>query len=61
LHKSLCPRALTLPFQPVRFWLRILGDIRIRKSTPRIGDSGESFLNTNITANSKPKSERLEK
>jgi hypothetical protein len=25
-----------------RFWLRIRGDIRTRKSTPRIGDSGES-------------------
>jgi hypothetical protein len=31
LHKSLWPRSLTLPFKPFRFWLRILGDIRIRK------------------------------
>ncbi len=26
---------LTLPFGPFRFWLRIRGDIRIRKTTPR--------------------------
>jgi hypothetical protein len=40
LHKSLWPRSLTLHFEPFRFWLRILGDIRIRKTTPRIGESG---------------------
>jgi hypothetical protein len=44
LHKSLWPRSLTLHFEPFRFWLRIRGDIRIRKTTPRIGDSGESRL-----------------
>jgi hypothetical protein len=27
-------RSLTLPFVPFRFWLRILGDIRNRKTTP---------------------------
>jgi hypothetical protein len=27
--------SLTLPFGPFRFWLRIRGDIRIRKPTPR--------------------------
>ncbi len=43
LHKSLWPRSLTLPFKPFRFWLRILGYIRIRKSTLRIG-VGESFF-----------------
>jgi hypothetical protein len=49
LHKSLLPRSLTLPFEPFRFWLRIRGDIRTRKSTPRIGDSGESiFLLENL-------------
>jgi hypothetical protein len=31
--------ALTLPFEPFRFWLRIRGDIRNRKTTPRLGDS----------------------
>ncbi len=36
LHKSLWPRSLTLPFKPFRFWLWILGDIHIRKSTPRL-------------------------
>ncbi len=46
LHKSLWPRSLTLPFKPFRFWLQILRDIRIRKSTPRIGESGsrQGFL-----------------
>jgi hypothetical protein len=39
LHKSLWPRSLTLPFKPFRFWLRILGDIHIRKLTPRIVES----------------------
>ncbi len=32
-------RSLTLPFEPVRFWLRIRGDIRNRKTTPRLGES----------------------
>jgi hypothetical protein len=32
-------RSLTLPFEPFRFWLRIRGDIRKRKTTPRLGDS----------------------
>jgi hypothetical protein len=39
LHKSHWPRSLKLPFKPVGFWLRILGDIHIRKSTPRIDES----------------------
>ena len=33
-------RSLTLPFEPFRFWLRIRGDIRNRKTTPRLGKSG---------------------
>jgi hypothetical protein len=32
-------RSLTLPFEPFRFWLRIRGDIRNRKTAPRLGDS----------------------
>jgi hypothetical protein len=40
LHKSLWPRSLALLFEPFRFWLQIRGDIRIRKTTPRIGESG---------------------
>ena len=32
-------RSLTLPFEPFRFWLRIRGDIRNRKTTPRLGES----------------------
>ncbi len=44
LHKSLWPRSLTLPFKQFWFWLRILGDIRIRKSTPHIGESGSDKI-----------------
>ena len=40
LHKSLWPRSLTLHFELFWFWLRIRGDIRIRKTTPRIDESG---------------------
>ncbi len=32
----------TVPFGPFRFWLRIRGDIRIRKTTPRYHRYGES-------------------
>ena len=32
-------RSLTLPFEPFRFWLRIRGDIRNGKTTPRLGES----------------------
>ncbi len=38
LHKSLLPRSLRLPFKPFRFWPWILGDIHIRKLTPRIAE-----------------------
>ncbi len=34
--------SLTLPFEPFRFWLRIRGDIHIRKTTPRYHRYGES-------------------
>ncbi len=33
-------RSLTQPFEPFRFWLRIRGDIRNRKTTPRLAESG---------------------
>ncbi len=39
LQKLVPHRSLTLPFEPFRFWLRIRGDIRNRKTTPRLGDS----------------------
>ena len=39
LQKLVPHRSLTLPFEPFRFWLRIRGDIRNRKTTPRVGDS----------------------
>jgi hypothetical protein len=31
-------RSLSLPFEPFRFWLQIRGDIRNRKTTPRLGE-----------------------
>jgi hypothetical protein len=37
-------RSLTVPFEPFRFWLRIRGDIRNRKTTPRLGESGSRWL-----------------
>jgi hypothetical protein len=40
LHKSVRHRSLTLHFEPFRFRLRILGDICIRKTTPRLNDTG---------------------
>jgi hypothetical protein len=40
LHKLDPHRSLTLPLEPFRFWLRIRGDIRNRKTTPRLIESG---------------------
>jgi hypothetical protein len=42
LHKkkSVRHRSLTLHFEPFRFWLRIRRDIRNRKTTPRLAESG---------------------
>ncbi len=37
-------RSLTLPFEPFRFWFRIRGDIRNRKTTPRLAKSGSQRL-----------------
>ncbi len=37
-------RSLTLPFELVRYWLRILGDIRNWKTTPWLGKSGSRRL-----------------
>ena len=39
LHKSVRHRSLTLHFEPFRFWLRIRGDIRNRKTTSRLSGS----------------------
>jgi hypothetical protein len=38
-EKSVRHRFLTLHFEPFRFGLRIRGDIRNRKTTPRLGES----------------------
>jgi hypothetical protein len=35
LQKLVPHESLTLPFEPFRFLLRIRGDIRIQKTTPR--------------------------
>ena len=37
-------RSLRLPFEPFRLRLRIRGDIRNRKKTPRLGKSGSRRL-----------------
>ncbi len=37
-------RSLTLPFELFRYWLRIRGDIRNRKTTFRLGKSGSRRL-----------------
>jgi hypothetical protein len=48
LHKSVRHRSHKLHFEPFRFWLRILGDIRIRKSTPRLNDTGSRRLSVSM-------------
>jgi hypothetical protein len=40
LHKPVRHKSITLRFKPFRFWLRIRGDIRNRKTTPRVVESG---------------------
>jgi hypothetical protein len=42
LQKLVPHESLTLPFGPFRFWLRIRGDIHIRKTTRRYHRYGES-------------------
>jgi len=49
LHKSVWHRSLTLHFEPFRFWLQILGDIHIRKMTPRLNDTGSRWLSVSKT------------
>jgi hypothetical protein len=43
-HNSGQHRSRTLAFELFRFWLGIHGDIRNRKSTPRIGEAGSQRL-----------------
>jgi len=38
-----------LHFEPFRFWLRIRGDIRNRKTTPRLGKPGSRRLSDSPT------------
>ncbi len=40
LQKSVRHRFFSLNFEPFRFGLRIRGDIRNRKTTPRLAESG---------------------
>jgi hypothetical protein len=42
LQKLVPYESLTLPFRPFRFWLRICGNIHVRKTTPRYHSYGES-------------------
>ncbi len=44
LQKLVPHESLTLPFGPFRFWLQIRGVIRIRKTTPRLNDTGSRRL-----------------
>jgi hypothetical protein len=46
LHKSIPRESFTPHFEPFRFWLRIREDIRNRKTTPRLAESGsrQDFL-----------------
>ncbi len=44
LHKSVRHRSLALHFEPFRFLLRIRGDIRNRKTTPRLAEPGSRLL-----------------
>ncbi len=44
LQKLVPHESLTLPFEPFRFWLRIRGDIHIRKMTPRITSTESRLL-----------------
>jgi hypothetical protein len=41
--------SLTLPFQSFRFWLRIHGNIRNLKTTPRLGESATLQLAESTT------------
>jgi hypothetical protein len=43
LQKLIPHRSLTLPFEPSRFWFRIRGDIRNRKTAPRPGESRSRY------------------
>jgi hypothetical protein len=51
LHKPVRHRSLTIRFEPLRFWLRIRGDIRNQKTTPRLA---ESWYLLSSHANRKP-------
>ncbi len=42
-------RSLTLPFEPFRIWLRIHGDIRNQKTTPRLTKSGSRRLSDSVS------------
>ncbi len=44
LQKSVRQRSLTVPFELFRFWLHIRGDIRNRKTTPRLSESAFECL-----------------
>ncbi len=49
LQKLVSHRSLTLPFEPFRFWLRIRGDIRNPKTTPRLSKSASRRLSDSVS------------
>ncbi len=48
LHKSVQHWSLTLHLEPFRFWLRIRGDIRNRKTTLQLGESAIECENSSL-------------
>ncbi len=48
-HNSGLHRSLTLAFEQFPFWLQIRGDIRNKKSTPRLGESGSRRLPVSVS------------
>jgi hypothetical protein len=49
LQKLVPHRSLTLLFEPFRFWLRIRGDIRNRKTTFQLAESGSRRLSDSVS------------
>jgi len=48
LYKSVRHRSFTVHFEPFQFWLRIRGDIRNRKTTPRLAESTRWPIDTSV-------------
>jgi hypothetical protein len=48
LHKSVWHKSFTVHFEPFQFWLQIRGDIRNRKTTPRLDESTRMPIDTSF-------------